>query len=153
MDLDRISKLTSLPIRRLRYVLEHRVLPGAERRSKGHRVTRRFSEFEAFGIACATATFEAGLRRPVVALLMSALTKRSPTGVPLQRAFEGAADVLEIADGVNMRLVEARGERDWVQMATGTALRKYAPMATLRLDIGRLRRAVQGHEPRGLRGF
>jgi hypothetical protein len=148
MDLDRISKSTSLPIRRLRYVLEHRVLPGAERRSKGHRVTRHFSEFEAFGITCAAAMFEAGLRRPVVALLMSALTRRTAAGVPLQRAFEGRADVLEIADGVNMRLVEGRAEPDWVQVATGTALRKYAPMTTLRLDVGRFRRAVQDHKAR-----
>jgi hypothetical protein len=144
MTLEDLARATSLPTRRLRYVLEHRVVPGAERRSKGHRVTRQFTAFESFGIACAAAMLEAGLRRPVAAVLVRALTKRCGAGVPLQSAFAGKADVLDVADGVNMRLTRAGAEAEWVQLATGFTVRDYAPIAIVRLDIGRLRRAVQG---------
>src|SRR5829696_6487142 len=89
VDLDQISSTTSLPIRRLRYVLEHRVLPGAERRSRGHRVTRHFTPFEAFGIACAAALLDVGLRRPVVTSIVRWLTSHTPQGIPLLSAFEG----------------------------------------------------------------
>src|SRR3954451_20043785 len=75
MDLLTIAELTGLPIRRLRYTLDHRVLPGADRASRGPRLTRTFTDFEAFGIACAAALLQSGARRPLVEQCMVELLR------------------------------------------------------------------------------
>jgi hypothetical protein len=153
VDLNQIVHAVGLPIRRVRYVLEHRVLPGAEKASRGHRVARTFTGFEAFGIACATTLLEAGLRRPVVSGLIRALVK-APRGasaltIPFYKAYASRGPLkLEVADAANYRLIgpsltdtlQAR----WLQIATGSPLdNAYHPLVVLSVDVGHLRDAIR----------
>jgi hypothetical protein len=160
-----IAEATGLSLRRLRYVLEHRVLPGAERASQGHRVTRHFTGFEAFGIASAALLLEGGLRRAAVArcirtIVATPVPTRFPRGQsPLQHVYSlrGRAR-LEIGDGVNLRLstepdpalaagCRKPADTGWLQIATGAAVGgAYSPMVMVTIDVGRLRDLVRKHE-------
>jgi hypothetical protein len=73
VTLAEIAERSGLTRRQLRYVLEHRVLPGAEQTGQGRGCERAFTEFSAFGIACAALLFKAGLRRRAVQRCMAIL--------------------------------------------------------------------------------
>ena len=153
VDLNQVADAVGLPIRRVRYVLEHRVLPGAEKASRGHRVTRTFTGFEGFGIACAAVLLESGLRRPVVSGLIRALVKapRGATGrqIPLLGAYMSTRPLkLEVADAANYRLLNPTlsdaTDAPWLTIATGTPLDPaYQPLVVLSVDVGRFRDAIR----------
>lgn len=147
MNLFAIAEATGIPIRTLRYVLEHRVLPGAEKASRGHRVTREFTAFEAFGIASAAALLDAGVRRPSVTRCMRRLTTRrgagtSPSDIPLWHAFTatgGAA--IEVAGELAVRVTVAsrRSADEWIHLVTGRRLSTIPdPLVRITLDASAL---------------
>lgn len=148
MNLFAIARATGIPIRTLRYVLEHRVLPGAERASRGHRVTRQFTAFEAFGIACAAALLDAGVRRPSVTRCMRRLTTRrgagtSPSDIPLWQAFTATAGAaIEVAGerAVRVRVGSRRSADGWIHLVTGRRLSTMPdPLVRITLDASALR--------------
>jgi hypothetical protein len=155
LDVTQISIATDLAPRRVRYVLDHRVLPGLEHTSKGHRVTRAFTPFEAFGIALAALLLEAGLRRAVVADALRALVAATPARAfpggrsPLLYAFTGGGNSrLEVGDGANVRLTTrspgAPHDTGWVRIATGHRVGEaYAPLVALAVDTGRLANRIR----------
>jgi hypothetical protein len=151
IDLTQVAEAVGLPIRRVRYVLEHRVLPGAEKASRGHRVTRTFTGLEGLGIALAAVMLESGLRRQTVSALVRAMLKGTKgtlkPGVPLIRIYNTTGSLsLEIADGANYRVIgrSARGLPSWVQLSTGAALKPgYEPLAVIHVDAGRVRDAIR----------
>lgn len=75
MELQTIAKRTRLPIRLVRYVVDHDVLPGGPApqllAAKGQ--PRSFSEVEAFAVAISAVLLHAGIRRSTVKSYMSAL--------------------------------------------------------------------------------
>src|SRR5262245_13118637 len=68
VDLQTIAARTGLPPRRLRYVLDHRLLPGmrVRRDAQAQGQPRYFTDFEGFGVALAAQLLEGGLRREAV---------------------------------------------------------------------------------------
>src|SRR5580700_6756905 len=69
MDLQTIARKTGLPLRVVRYVLDHKLLPGQKKvaqflKAKGQ--PRSLTELEAFAVAIAATLFHSGLRREVV---------------------------------------------------------------------------------------
>lgn len=149
MDLLTIAALTGLPIRRLRYALEHGLLPGAEKASRGHRVTRTFTDFEAFGIACAAALLHGGLRRPLVHRCMAELLRPSGARGPrngllhLLQASSGGA-VLDVADGQHFRVVIGEQKKTrWQPLRADQGSSLVEPLAVLRLDAAALRDALR----------
>lgn len=162
MDLAEISERTRLPLRRLRYVLDHGVLPGPRGKGQGRGTPRDVSEFEAFGLATAALMMEAGLRRSLVARCMyllsgSDMRSRSYVDRPLYWAFDrGHVAELQIGDGLNVRLSghgeagRQRFDTGWVEVATLARLEAtYDPLASIRLDVGQLRqRLFPGLSPR-----
>jgi hypothetical protein len=161
LDVYEIARCTGLPVRKIRYVLEHGVLPGTKRASRGRRVTRRFTLFESFGIACAALLLEGGLRRHAVQDCMEVLSS-PPRGthaareVPLYRAlYEAELTCLEVGDGVNVRLIgrSSTGSpgTDWIQAATGEAMASsYIPLIRLSIHVLKLRDTLKQSNPRGL---
>src|SRR5688572_27302076 len=96
LSLDEIADRAGLPTRKLRYVLDHGLLPGAAAASRGRGAARRFTGFEAFGIVLAAVMLEAGLKRALVRDGLAALCAgagRRPETIPLYRAYaaDGAA--------------------------------------------------------------
>ncbi len=157
MEVIQIAAATGLPLRRIRYVLEHQVLPGADRANRGHRVTRNYTGLEAFGIALGALLLEAGLRREAVARCLGMLvTTPIPSGFPrgqspLIYAYSSNGPArMEVGDGVNLRMSDKVGKGSdvgWHQLATGAEVNgSYAPMVLIGIDIGRLRNLIRALE-------
>ncbi|MCI0702774.1 MAG: hypothetical protein L0241_16965, partial [Planctomycetia bacterium] len=109
MDMAELAARTGLPVRKLRYVFDHRVLPGLRGASAGHGVPRTFTDYEAFGIALAARLLDAGVARKTVAAALGAACRprgstHAPGEVPLFRAYTLKAGTLEIGDGRYLRL-------------------------------------------------
>jgi hypothetical protein len=112
MDLNTIAARTGLPPRRLRYVMEHGVLPGLRQRPRGYGLDWTFTDFEAFGIALAGVLLNAGLRRDAVAACLDEVVGKfgrdvAIADIPLYRAYTGKPSTLTIADGLAVRLIAA----------------------------------------------
>src|SRR4051794_12241237 len=100
-DLAAIADRSGLPVRKIRYVLDHRLTPG-EVKGRGRGAARSFTPFEAFGLVLAATMLEAGLKR---ALVRDCLVQLCPVpshdldAVPLYRAFASAgAARIEVGD-------------------------------------------------------
>lgn len=157
MNATQIAQATGLPRRRVSYVLEHRVLPGSEKASRGARFMRHFRPLDAFGIAVCTALLEAGLRRQFVRDCVATLVRRvpgdlTPLGIPLNYAFHsvGPTHVL-VGDAVNVRLEVSSTQKPldtgWLQAATGAKVADgYSPLVQVSVDVGRLRKALKDAE-------
>src|SRR4051794_27578092 len=134
MTLAELADRTALLPRQLRYVLDHGLLPVGKIERRGRGSPRTFTEFEAFGIACAALMLEAGLRQSVVRDCVGLLCRyagetRRVTDVPLFKAFQPHKLArLEVGDGVNVRLhgsgplSHQRFDTGWQQIATGAQL-------------------------------
>ena len=149
MTIYEISTRLGISTRRLRYVLEHDVLPSWRSASEGRGNERSFEGFEAFGIACAAWMLQGGLRCATVKQLFAAVC---PSGGimkknPLFQAFIARGDsTFEIGDGVNVRLSSATRPRagnsdtGWRQIATGAELSdNYEPDIRIQINVGKLR--------------
>jgi hypothetical protein len=151
VDLLDITSRTGLPIRRVRYVLEHRILPGTEKASRGHRVPRTFTSFESFGIALAAVLLEAGIRRPLVQRLIDQLLRQLPDAKGRARSallsqlyHTAEASLLELADGDHFRVQIGIGPpSEWLPLRRQVSRPPAEPLAIVRVDAGRLRDALQ----------
>jgi hypothetical protein len=104
-----LACLTGLPVRKLRYVFDHRLLPGMRPGSSGHGVSRTFTDFEGFSIALAALLLDSGFSRKLVAATFVAACRpfgssRNATEVPLFRAYTLAAGRVEIGDARYLRI-------------------------------------------------
>jgi hypothetical protein len=108
MDIAELGRRTGLPTRRLRYVLDHRVLPGMKLWGEGRGVPRFFASFESFGIALAAVLLKSGLRRSLVEACLVVAARYTKTMKiqerPLFQAFIARAGWLEVGDGQYLRL-------------------------------------------------
>jgi hypothetical protein len=151
--LDEIAQSSGIPVRKLRYVLDHQFLPGAQDASLGRGTARSFTPFGSFGVVVATLMLEAGLRRSLIRDCLAALSRdprRKIDEVPLYRAFaHGEPARLEVGDGKFVRLTVA-GHRLWPALDTGwlplsdnrPPEDSYIPLVCLALDVGRIRRLI-----------
>jgi hypothetical protein len=157
MDMTELATLTGLPVRKLRYVFDHRVLPGLRGASAGHGVPRTFTAFEGFGIALAARLLDAGLTRKVVAAVLDAACRptgptRAPADVPLYRAYAARAGRLEIGDGRHLRLRTPKRpglanalDTGWLTLGDpGEAGRDHTPVVHVMVELGGLADALHG---------
>jgi hypothetical protein len=151
-----------LPLRKLRYVLDHRLLPGLRVKVAENAVgrPRYFTEFEAFGIACAATLLVAGLKREAVVGFMDGLAELTWDGPPSarerpsssedKRSFDRIAlyvafterkpSLALLADGTNVRIQVGSRDTGWRQPRTLAKLSEdYQPRATVHLDLAQLR--------------
>jgi hypothetical protein len=160
MDIQTISKRTQLSLRKLRYVLDHRLLPGTRVQLAVNAAgqPRQFTEFEGFAIAAAAALLDGGLKRDSVIRFFSALADfswdvfRGKPQNALLNVFS-SADVpalCQFADDTNIRVVLAQRDSGWVQPHTNAKLdANYRPRVTVELDLARLRDELKEIRPRG----
>jgi hypothetical protein len=161
MDIDVIARRIRLPPRKVRYVLDHGLLPGtrgtlqADLRGR----PRTFTPLEAFFVACAALLLEAGVKRGSVWQLMDRIVAMPwPVGRPPVRLspLQGAtvrprkameamyywareATVLEVGDGVHLRLLSGSIDTGWVAPPTWTPLHPdYQPVISFRIDFTQL---------------
>jgi hypothetical protein len=149
-DLAAIAARSGLPVRKLRYVFDHRLLPGGAANSRGRGAARSFTPFEAFGLVVAATMLGAGLKRALVRDCLAELCRgagRDVHTVPLYRAFTAAGPArVEVGDWSYVRLlVSGRPSgppsgTPWLPLGGGEPpVAPYTPLVALTLDVGRLR--------------
>lgn len=159
-----LAARTELPVRKLRYVFDHRVLPGLTGASSGHGVPRTFTDFEGFGIALAARLLDSGLTRKVVAGALDVGGRAIPSAntrqYPLLRAFQETVGTLDIGDGryLRVQVPTYRGigpalDTGWLPLAGGS-LPRVEPtlMVRVTVDLGVLARAVSDFRDANVRG-
>ena len=107
MHMAELADLTGVPVRKHRYVFDHRVLPGSSAESPGQGIPRTFTLFEGFGIALAAKMLNAGLTRQLVAACLTAAGRWSRVRrnhAPLYLAYTASAGQLEVGDGRHLRI-------------------------------------------------
>lgn len=162
MDMAELTRRTRLPVRRLRYVADHRVMPGLA--GAKHGVPRTFSDYEGFAIAVAASLLAAGLtRKAAAAALMAAcrpVNLYAPAAKPcLLQVYEAGGGRLDIGDARHVRVLGplAPGglrvfDSGWLATSAGPAGRRFSPVVLVSVDLNALVRAVQSRQPRPGRG-
>lgn len=155
MDLNEICERTKLPIRLLRYVIDHRIVPVPRlRRAKGEwGRPRRFADDAGVGIACAAWLLQDGLKRTSVAKLIDGLPRirfepgNPASGMVISRVLSTQLPaVVEFGDGENLRYFVDGRDYGWRQPGPDALMSdSYKPKVIIRLDLGAIRDLVLGH--------
>ena len=156
MDMAQLATRTGIPVRRLRYAWDHRVLPGLSSEIAGQGIPRTFDDFEGFGIALAAQLLDSGLTRKLVAACLDVACSRpvrSPpkTDPPLLHAYRATASELLIGDGRYLQIRAARRlgivngiDTGWMPLTLEFVLpADYVPAVLVRVDLDRLVKSVR----------
>lgn len=153
MDLQQLHERTRIPLRRLRYCLDHGLVPGLYIQPTPDKAgrPRKFHEDVGFGIVCAAQLLELGLaheriREFLRGLLSITLPGKSGEKLALAAVLDqkGPAKA-ELGDGLNVRIVVDELEYDsgWVVPGNPAKPEKsYRPLSIITLDIGQIRDIV-----------
>jgi hypothetical protein len=157
MNLQTIAVLTRLPVRKIRYVLDHRLLPGLRVAGQRNVVgqARILTDLEGFSVACAAILLESGVRKDAVISFMAGLSqfpvpsksRGNSLVFAIQRAFEPAVTPAEavLADGTNLRFRLGREDTGWLQPGTYAPLsEEYVPRVAVSIDLARVRKLFPG---------
>jgi hypothetical protein len=157
MDTAELTARTGVPIRKLRYVLDHRILPGLQGVGSGHGVPRTFTPFEGFAIALAARLLDAGVTRKLIAAVLGTVCRptgspQAPPDVPLFRAYTAATGSIEIGDGLYVRLRAPRRpgvgnalDTGWLPLESSEKVTgDYIPVVRVTVELGTFAQAVQG---------
>lgn len=149
LDVAEIAKRMGTAPRRIRYVLDHDLVPEADKASQGRGSTRAFSKIEAFAIALAARLLDGGLRQPFVRGFVRGLLDNAASleELVIKPPAAGATMVFEIADGENVRMRHGRGgtleSPRWVKLASGRQLdASYRPGVVVSVDLADVARRL-----------
>ncbi len=156
MDLAAIHHATKLPLRKLRYVLDHGILPGMRSQTDRSRVghPRSFGPLEGYSIALGATLLEAGLRRELVARFFDAVTeiewetfgprKRKLSALESSFSLQAGSAVAEIADGRYIRLIIGKRSKDWSDLESPRFDEtKHTPCVVIRVDMTSVRDQIR----------
>jgi hypothetical protein len=160
MELQTIAERTRLPLRKLRYVIDHRLLPGLRVKIDGKAVgqPRYFTDFEAFAVACAAAMLVGGMKREAVVQCIDGLVDLTWEGEPFSKRpitelakskgghvlsslfTDTGTAVVMLGDGLNVRALAKSRDTGWCQPRTLARLSDdYQPMVIVQIDLAQLR--------------
>lgn len=155
MDLQSLQQRTGIPIRRLRYVVDHRLVPELYIDLTPHEAgrPRRFAEDVGFGIVCAARLLDLGLPHKVIRRFLDGMlqielpaSKRGPAKGALVAVLEQGIDACaELGDGLNVRMLapDVSYESPWFAVGNPAPLSKsYRPTVVVTLDLGQIRKQV-----------
>jgi hypothetical protein len=160
-----IAERAALPIERLRYVIDSRILPGwrhlkpgGDASSPGRGIPRAFTPDEAFALVLVVLMLQGGVRRRVAQECMDLLAapaipnSRRPRDVLWTRVvLDEAIVALEIGDSLNVRLViqgdplrmNSELPQTWIQPPTGATFKNYDPLLVVRINLAKIRKHFQ----------
>lgn len=157
MDLQELHERTAIPRRKLRYVLDHGLVPGlpVEIAAGEAGRPRRFHDDVGVAIVCAARLLELGLPHETIRHFLAGLVKIELRGKGRGRGEPALRAVLErrwpatahLGDGVNVRLTVEDLEYDsgWHAPAGAAPVpRTYRPFVHLSLDLGRIQAQIFG---------
>jgi DNA-binding transcriptional MerR regulator len=148
-DLADVHKRTGISTRKLRYCLDHGLIPGMELRmavNESGRL-RKFNEIFGFMLICVVKLLEIGLPHQKIRLFMDGLCEIFGTYDPKQIATEAILNKdrqvhAYFGDGMNMRVVvdQRRYDSGWIAPNNPAKLdASYAPTWMVTLDLGKVR--------------
>jgi len=165
MDVQTIAQRVRLPARKIRYVVDQRLLPGMRGRVQAHLAgqPRSFTDMEGYFLACAAVLLQGGVQRKTVIQIMARvvdmpwpLPGTKPAALkPRQRAVArpqtvaeamyrapGEPALLQVGDGGNLRLQLRGVDTGWVEPRTlGRLDPAYRPSVVIQLDLRPLQAA------------
>jgi hypothetical protein len=153
VDLQILSQRTGIPVRRLRYCLDHNLVPGLDIEISANEAgrPRKFHEDVGFGIACAAVLVEAGFGRTTARNFLEGLLQiklPGQGGLALVAVLTSSvAARAELGDGVNVRLIcpDLGHDGRWSCPGNPAPLdSSYVPTTYIGLDLGRIRDVVFG---------
>lgn len=156
MDLQELHDRTGISKRKLRYCLDHQLVPGLNIEIAASEVgrPRKFHDDVGFGLVCAARLQELGLphatiRRFLGGLLQISLdTKKRPSKPAVVAVLERRlAATAQLGDGVNVRLIigDPQWDSGWIAPGNPAKLAAdYQPTVRVSLDIGRILREILG---------
>jgi hypothetical protein len=168
LDVQAIARRVRLSPRKVRYVLDQRLLPGMRGRLQKHLAgqPRSFTSMEAFFVGCAALLLEGGVQRRTVVELMARLAdmpwpppgaaegpgRRSAPkfGVAVEAIYfaAGPAARVLVGDGVNLRLRLGGVDTGWVEPRSLARLEQsYRPTVLIELDLACVHAAFRPGSP------
>lgn len=154
MDLQALSSRTGIDKRKLRYCLDHRLIPGLKievTQDEAGR-PRKFADDVGFAIVCAAKLLETGLPHDTIRLFLKGIAELSigsgdPSGSALRSILERRLHpaIAQLGDSVNVRLFLEDLGYDSRWRAPGNPARLaqgYKPMVIVSLDIGSIMQKV-----------
>ena len=153
MDLQELSLRTGLDKRKLRYCLDHRLIPGLRievTQDEAGR-PRKFADDVGFAIVCAAKLLETGLPHASIRLFLQGLSEitvdgsAAPASALASILEHGHPAIAQFGDNVNVRLMleEIPYNSGW--RAPGNPARladDYEPVVVISLDIGSIRQKI-----------
>lgn len=136
-----IAQRTGLKHRRLRYILDHQLVPGLEPIRAGHGNARHLDSFQAFVLAVAAALLEYGYPRTCIKRLMEALhgASSSRKKLSLDQIYRSCRQELTIGNTEAFKLDE-----DWFVLPTLKRKKDYQPVLLTVVKLERIRYMLGG---------
>lgn len=161
MDLHELAACTGLPLRKLRYVLDHGLLPGLmiEVATNEPGRPRRLAPDLAFGVACVASLLEGGVQSSTASFFIGAIPQLRYLWTPghywhgneiVSKFLErGEGGYVQLGDCTNLRLQLTISsnvvDTGWLQPRTSAKMAAdYQPRTLIQLDVGSLRQAIYG---------
>ena len=134
LNISTLANRTGLKTRRLRYILDHQLVPGLEPIHSGHGNARQLENFQAFVLAVAAALLQHGYPRNLVKKVMAALEGANPSRkrLSLDQIYRNDVKDLTIGNTEAFQLDE-----DWFVLPTLKRKKDYRPvlLTVVRLDL------------------
>lgn len=156
MNIKTLSERIAIPVRKIRYVIDHDLVPEStwyvDEFTAGR--ARVFDESGAVFIACAAYLLNAGYKRDSVRELLSAVGKimptgRNPLGLPIMELFLTSQEAarVQFADGLYVRWLTAGGTGEWIDPANPKASQSHlVPKVVVDLNFSEIRDQVRGRK-------
>ena len=148
-SLSELANATGLPVRKLRYVMDHKLVPErnwfVDDSSPG--TPRKADQITGCLVIAAARLLAAGLKREVVGEMLEALgriyeSKRGNLGLPkIAEAFLGNPDCFVLyADRSHIRLIVGKQDSGWYRIGKKlTKAQDYTASVTTQVNLGEIR--------------
>lgn len=152
MDLNQLHERTGISRRKLRYCLDHNLVPGVQHVTDEVGRPRKFHDDVGFGILCAAKLLEQGLPHESIRFFLRSLMAISFPKYPNASVLSAICEHqhparAHLGDGANVRLVVEEPAWDSKWFAPGNPAQlapEYEPMVIVTLNLGRIYKKVLG---------
>lgn len=151
MDLQTLEKRTGLPSRKLRYIVDHDIVPGLDLHQDVHAQgrPRRFADDMGVAIAAAATLLEIGLSRDAIRFVLRGLARihwdfdRRKRVIVADLLNKQIPAIIQIGDGTYLRILSGSYDSGWIQPEPlDLCPDDYSPIAFVEFDLGRIRDKV-----------
>lgn len=141
MDIAALSIKCEIPQRKLRYVLDHGLVPGLAPRQQGRGNARQFEELEAISLVVAGSLFQFGVPSAHIRMAFAAVRSLSPsTGGKV--AADNVLQQPRLALGGNSEELYFKYGAEWVKLPELTTTGR-TPAVVIAVDLAAIRKSIR----------